>query len=947
MAIAVCSVFGCSINNACATTQEIEDSIFIKPGNYKDQEQFSSAALIYTNTSIAGGVKNLGPLTFQRTLLQLKQDVKIAGDISIDQVKGVSHVIEAGNGVSLKNVSIKNSTLLTNTDKFYGNAYDGDFFHADSRNLSVNAISVENCSLLGEKHADRDGAGIKLYGSKVTSPVSLLSVKDLSYPVGDYHADLFGVSLPKSDISQGVNRIDIRNVTITGNKPASDAVGLYLYLTKGKIDSAYIENVSTDGGDAYGISTYLKKEYGHLGIEEVVINNLHINQVSTNHHQYEAYGIYARNLDITGDLYIDNIVGAGNSYAIYANGIPIDDKEHKGIRINMDELATVRIRGDILSERFDSSNFSETYKNTKGRISASFTNEQSYFEGATIIKDGSYIPYDPNRESAYGRTDLKFSNGAKWNVTGDSYVTNLTVRDGATVDVNYKQGQNNKYPGHANSIMIRNLETNRGTFVLDYDHIHTSKINHLNVLDQANGTVNLVLNINNGDKIGISPEDDKYRWRYLIAQKGGKLTIGDLKFKPGAARVYDVSFWEEGKPFVPGMTTSTGNPGRWVVTNGRDAFPLTPIQPAEPIIPEQKPSEKPEVSPEQPPSVKPDLPLEPDVDNRPSIPVPHPEKPAVTPEVNQIISLSASVAQGVGMLSEMEDLRTRMGDIKNGATDGLWARTYFRKDRAYGSFGNGFEQDTSGIHIGLDHVYQLDESSSWLLGGAFHYGRSDLEGARATGGGDAKVDQYTFKAYATYLHESGAFADIVSHVGYYDNSLSGLDNTEMGRYGANYSNWGYGISGEIGQRFSYGEWFVEPSAQLTWFHADGKHITTTTGLKIHQDDGDFITGRIGTGLGKTIALGNHFQPYSEYVSFAVKGGLLYQFNGDQKMTAYGTDGATVRCTAMDIQGARSYFAFTADWKINDMWRIYGQISREDGSGYTKDYDASISLRYTF
>ena len=31
-----------------------------------------------------------------------------------------------------------------------------------------------------------------------------------------------------------------------------------------------------------------------------------------------------------------------------------------------------------------------------------------------------------------------------------------------------------------------------------------------------------------------------------------------------------------------------------------------------------------------------------------------------------------------------EDLRMRMGDIRNGDTDGLWVRTYARKDSASG-----------------------------------------------------------------------------------------------------------------------------------------------------------------------------------------------------------------------------------------------------------------------
>ena len=160
------------------------------------------------------------------------------------------------------------------------------------------------------------------------------------------------------------------------------------------------------------------------------------------------------------------------------------------------------------------------------------------------------------------------------------------------------------------------------------------------------------------------------------------------------------------------------------------------------------------------------------------------------------------------------------------------------------------------------------------------------------------------------------------------------------------------MSAEVGHRFDLSHiansWYVEPTAQLTWFHAEGKNFKTSTGLEINQGDADFITGRLGATVGKVFALGTADDPMSSYFSVAMKGGMLYQFDGDQTITAHGTDGATVVCAdAMDMKGARAYYGITADWKIDDTWRVYGQISSEEGSGYTKDYDASIGVRYSF
>lgn len=360
----------------------------------------------------------------------------------------------------------------------------------------------------------------------------------------------------------------------------------------------------------------------------------------------------------------------------------------------------------------------------------------------------------------------------------------------------------------------------------------------VDVQGEAKGTFDVGLNISGQAGADFTKSED-----WFLQQTSGVLTVGDVTYQNGGALAYSVAFFEDGAaPDAEGSSTSTGNKGQWHVV-------LAPEDPGEP-----------DVSP-------------------------------VTPEVEQVLALGASVNQGLGMLSETEDLRMRMGDIRNGDTDGLWVRTYARKDSAHGSFGNGFEQDTYGIHLGADHVVKAGNDASWLIGGAFHYGQSDMDGTADAAGGSADVDQYTFKAYATYMKDNGAFVDLVLHAGYYDTELTGLANSKMTGFKADYSNWGYGVSAEVGHRFEFGEsasaWYVEPTAQLTWFHAEGKDFTTSTGLAVSQGDADFITGRLGAAMGKTFALGTDSDPLASYLSVGLKGGMLYQFDGDQTITAHG------------------------------------------------------------
>jgi len=516
--------------------------------------------------------------------------------------------------------------------------------------------------------------------------------------------------------------------------------------------------------------------------------------------------------------------------------------------------------------------------------------------GIANVIEGDLLTLSDSTDQTKGKLTASFDGQAS-SLTGATFTQMDETSDQGTINLAFKNKA--KWTVTENSTLT-SLNMDKGVLSVDINLTDGAQdgTTQVDVQGEAKGTFDVALNIT-----GQAGADFTKSEGWFLQQTSGVLTVGDVTYQNGGALAYSVAFFEDGAALdAEGSSTSTGNKGQWHVV-------LAPEDPGEPDV------------------------------------------PPVTPEVEQVLALGASVNQGLGMLSETEDLRMRMGDIRNGDTDGLWVRTYARKDSAHGSFGNGFEQDTYGIHLGADHVEKAGNDASWLIGGAFHYGQSDMDGAADAAGGSADVDQYTFKTYATYMKDNGAFVDLVLHAGYYDTELTGLANNKMAGFKADYSNWGYGVSAEVGHRFEFGEsasaWYVEPTAQLTWFHAEGKDFTTSTGLAVSQGDADFITGRLGAAMGKTFALGTDSAPLASYLSVGLKGGMLYQFDGDQTITAHGTDGATVHCDAMDLKGARAYYGLTADWKIDDAWRVYGQISREEGSGYTKDYDASIGVRYAF
>ena len=328
------------------------------------------------------------------------------------------------------------------------------------------------------------------------------------------------------------------------------------------------------------------------------------------------------------------------------------------------------------------------------------------------------------------------------------------------------------------------------------------------------------------------------------------------------------------------------------------------------------------------------------------------------PEIDQNITIGTSTGPALAYMADLEDLRKRIGEVRYGAQDGLWAKAFAKQDSVNGHHSRGFEQEAYGINIGFDKLVGTDETSSWLIGAAFRYGTADQEGLGVAGSATGELDEYSVKAYATWMHKSGSYADFVLQAGRYDQELKGLDNTGTGSTHADYNTWGYGASIEIGHMFTianaeddrpwFNHWFIEPQFELSYFRAQGANYRTSTGMKVEQDDADFLTGRAGLVIGKKFNYGTVNDLDKRYFQAALIGGVKHEFlGGDQTIHYTGVDNVNLSAKADDIAGTRVYYGVNMDWQLAQNLRLFGEVSREEGDGYTKDYDVSIGLKYSF
>ena len=295
---------------------------------------------------------------------------------------------------------------------------------------------------------------------------------------------------------------------------------------------------------------------------------------------------------------------------------------------------------------------------------------------------------------------------------------------------------------------------------------------------------------------------------------------------------------------------------------------------------------------------------------------------------------SAMTTSMLAWRSGMTDMMQRMGDIRMGASDGIWARTYggkakYDKDHAYTS--NSFW----GAQVGADHAL----ASGWHIGAAFDYNDGDAS-YRYGGSGDPK--QYLGSLYGTKTFEDGQYLDIVGKFGNTQNDYSvyNADGKKLdGKYSAN----GYGLSVEYGKRFGSSHGYVEPQIQLSYSKLGSDDYTGSSNFAgnekmfIHQDGMDSFIGRLGIAAGKT----------TERSSYYLKASVLHEFDGDTSATYTSESNGTPTTIKQDFGDTWAELALGGTWKLGGSSLFYADITRSFGGDYEMQWKLNAGIRYAF
>jgi outer membrane autotransporter protein len=313
------------------------------------------------------------------------------------------------------------------------------------------------------------------------------------------------------------------------------------------------------------------------------------------------------------------------------------------------------------------------------------------------------------------------------------------------------------------------------------------------------------------------------------------------------------------------------------------------------------------------------------------------------------VIISVAGASSLGWFADTDSLLKRMGDLRldyeqlgdrmnfaKHAEGDVWVRTYGQQINAGGSASGASFQDTLwGTDIGADKLWQLDANNMLYTGVYGGYGQSSLDfrGVSAS----AESNNYQGGFYATWLHDSGWYADLVGKASYLDNSFETFDLSGKNR--GEYNNWAAGASLEFGRKFQFKDgWFAEPQVQLGYVHVFGADYTTrgTSDLAVSQGDADILQVRFGSLFGRTVRLANNglLQPYVKVM-------------GVEQVSSGGTVRADDGQWRPNYDGPRAQVGAGIIWQLDDRNQIHLDYEAEFGDKFDKPWGINAGYRHQF
>jgi len=659
----------------------------------------------------------------------------------------------------------------------------------------------------------------------------------------------------------------------------------------GNININGTTNIRTNGGQDIAVVAGTENWTNVKDNPDDGTNNINLN-----------YGVGS---EITGDI----ISGYGGNIVI---GTPESTEEGISTFSARNNSGTLTLNGDALSAN-------------GGKLSINLTSGSTWTGRADDYQDADlknwkdeheeqFNPKFSNSIAASGNVKVNLAQGAKWNVTGQSWITEL---DGnGVVDLTNGEGSDAVHIGKVKG---------KNTFVVNLkpDGLDTSDMIYV-----KNGTNEAqTLQINNRDEVlsGMKAGD---ALRFATVTKAGEgfgnITDGAETFGKSTtindAGIFNVDFDIIYKDYnekmegdlgtdqtYNGGNFSTNKPGQDYVDNvyggKKDTSEINTLE--ETTETESNPKHVYLVRKENSAENKSDA-------------------------GKTIINMSRANYKNA---IYMDRLNKRMGEMRyvNGEEgQGLWVR--LRHDRI-GQSGD-FRSMNTMYEVGYD-VKQPTDNGEHRIGMAIDYMRGSTTYDDIMGKGETK--RYGLWLYDTWLGEKGHYVDYVAKWGHLSNDFDITAKTTGEKINGDYSNNVFSVSAEYGKKNDMGNnWYFEPQAQLQLARVTGADYVTTQGSKVNVDGINSLIGRAGFRIGRDM---------DENSTVYLKADLLHEFMGDQTVTAADATG-TLR-EEFENKGTWYDVGFGFAAKMSKNSYAFMDFEKSFGNDNDETYQINAGMQWSF
>lgn len=791
----------------------------------------------------------------------------------------------------------------------------------------------------GVNNQGSNNAAILLKSANITSIASAENGLNVAYGVSAYDdtsIEMLGEAVITTQ-SIGESMVNAYGIYAKGKTEYTPAEGKKEYTPAVDIDKVIIQTmIDGKNENIMAENIGIKSDNAMINIE----NGAEIDVISINNSAWEkyndVYGIWSTNggnININGTTTIktsggqDIAVVAGTENWTDVTATPDDGTNN----INLNYGLGSKITGDIISgyggnivigttESTEEGISTLSARNNNGTLTltgdalsanggklsinltsgSTWTGRADDYQDADLkeqVESGFFNPKFSHEIAASGTVKVNLAEGAKWDVTGQSWLTKLEGT-GGVIDM-----RNGGADDTSHAVHIGDLEGSH-TFVMDLDTEH-SVSDMLFIKGNAGGEQKLWINSING----LENLKDGDSLRFATVNSAGLTFSGDYNFgsyenaKNGImladngvmnnafvikSEKYDVNdSKKENEGYNGGTEFDEVKPGdEYVDKNYADATNW--------LLAKDSSGDK------------------------------------VSDAGKTIINMSKV---NYNNAIYMDRLNKRLGEARYISPEdeqGMWVR--IRHDRIVKD--DAFRSQNTMYEMGYD-VKQDCDNGERRVGMAIDYmdGKAEYTGIA----GDGDVKRYGLWLYDTWLGDKGHYTDYVLKWGHLENDFDIMARTTGEKITGDYSNNVFSASAEYGKKNDMGGgWYFEPQAQLQFARVTGADYVTSQDTKVSLDGINSLIGRAGFRLGRDL---------NENSTVYIKADLLHEFLGDQDITATDITG-TLR-EEYENEGTWYDVGFGFATALGNNSYAFMDFEKSFGNDNDETYQINAGVQWTF